>query len=455
MEKDSSVNSQKRTTRGITSPKVTIIGAGLAGLTLAYRLSQQGYAVEIYEALGRAGGRVLTHYFEHDHAELGGHLIGYEAEAKSMLPLIEELKLPIDSYDIAWSVQIDYQGKALSARSLYQNGPLPTDELLKKTQQETRTCSNLAQVLDFLFKDHPQLRYAFDIQMRSYEGSPLEQLSAKHLPWFWEFFKSSYDLNTASSPQFNIKSVSGGNSKLIEALTEKLKGKIHYKKPLQAIQSIEGGGFQLRFADATEQSVDLLILAIPAAILKEIAVDARLEKAWKPLQKLPIGAGAKLLLPVQCQGVPPSELCHFEYGLGALNRDRTIMIVYSGAQDAQFGNDEASIQAHLDRLLPPLKRLFPNIIFPSKASEISAICWTHLPYFRGGWLNYGLEEYDALHVLSDVANEQVKSVFKPIDERLFFIGEHTTLAYIGSMDGAIESGERTARILQRLYPITG
>lgn len=40
--------------------RVTIIGAGLAGLCSAYRLSHAGAEVEILEATGRAGGRSLT-----------------------------------------------------------------------------------------------------------------------------------------------------------------------------------------------------------------------------------------------------------------------------------------------------------------------------------------------------------------------------------------------------------
>lgn len=44
----------------MTGKRVTIIGAGLAGLCSAYRLSHAGAEVEILEATGRAGGRSLT-----------------------------------------------------------------------------------------------------------------------------------------------------------------------------------------------------------------------------------------------------------------------------------------------------------------------------------------------------------------------------------------------------------
>ncbi len=38
--------------------KIVIIGAGLAGLTTAYRLFEKGYDIEIYEARPRVGGRI-------------------------------------------------------------------------------------------------------------------------------------------------------------------------------------------------------------------------------------------------------------------------------------------------------------------------------------------------------------------------------------------------------------
>ena len=43
--------------RAATSPAVVIVGAGLAGLTCAYRLKQAGYRAQVHEASTRLGGR--------------------------------------------------------------------------------------------------------------------------------------------------------------------------------------------------------------------------------------------------------------------------------------------------------------------------------------------------------------------------------------------------------------
>jgi hypothetical protein len=56
-----------------------VIGAGLAGLAAAYRLSQKNWKVTILEAADRIGGRVMTYHFDGApglNCELGGEWIG-------------------------------------------------------------------------------------------------------------------------------------------------------------------------------------------------------------------------------------------------------------------------------------------------------------------------------------------------------------------------------------------
>lgn len=54
---------------------VAVVGAGVAGLTAAYRLKRQGIRVVVYEASGRAGGVIMTERREGYLAELGPNSI--------------------------------------------------------------------------------------------------------------------------------------------------------------------------------------------------------------------------------------------------------------------------------------------------------------------------------------------------------------------------------------------
>src|SRR5207302_3893463 len=85
-----------RAAYGATQPSIAVVGAGLAGLTCAYRLKQAGLDAQIYEASSRVGGRCWTiHDFDPLVAEHGGELID---QGHTALPhLAQELGLPLDN----------------------------------------------------------------------------------------------------------------------------------------------------------------------------------------------------------------------------------------------------------------------------------------------------------------------------------------------------------------------
>ena len=55
--------------------KVIVVGAGIAGLTAAYRLTQEGCDVTVLEAKNRVGGRLFTVEWEGFHVEFGAHFV--------------------------------------------------------------------------------------------------------------------------------------------------------------------------------------------------------------------------------------------------------------------------------------------------------------------------------------------------------------------------------------------
>ena len=78
------------------NPRVVVVGAGLAGLTTAYRLHQEGVDVHVYEARNRVGGRVLTAIVGNTIAELGGQNVSDGGDSENMRRLIEELGLELN-----------------------------------------------------------------------------------------------------------------------------------------------------------------------------------------------------------------------------------------------------------------------------------------------------------------------------------------------------------------------
>ena len=75
---------------------VAIVGAGLAGMTCAYRLSQQGIPVRVYEAQERLGGRCWTIRGVFDHGATGEHGGQWiDSRHRHIRALADELGLPL------------------------------------------------------------------------------------------------------------------------------------------------------------------------------------------------------------------------------------------------------------------------------------------------------------------------------------------------------------------------
>src|SRR5439155_15593554 len=83
---------------GATQPRIAVVGAGLAGLTCAYRLKQAGLNAQVYEAHStRVGGRCwsIREFADGQIAEHGGELI--DQGHTQMRQLAQELGFPLDN----------------------------------------------------------------------------------------------------------------------------------------------------------------------------------------------------------------------------------------------------------------------------------------------------------------------------------------------------------------------
>src|SRR5262245_26296438 len=84
--------------RSASPPGIVIVGAGLAGLSCAYRLKQAGFAAQVYEASDRVGGRCWTGRGDFADGQLyehGGELI--DQGHNQIRNLAQELGLKLDS----------------------------------------------------------------------------------------------------------------------------------------------------------------------------------------------------------------------------------------------------------------------------------------------------------------------------------------------------------------------
>lgn len=437
----------------LKAAEISIIGAGLSGLTCAYRLQQQGYDVTVYEALDRAGGRVLTHYEGDSFEELGGKYLNDGGDAVHISALAYELGEEIVDDPVSLTLNLFYQGQIFPFHSLFEELTPPSDDHYQYLQEMSLNCNHFGEVLDCFFKGQPMMRHLMEVQTRNYEGSDPSALSVNYFESFWDFYKRVYE-NLASEKQgkeaiFPGKIIRGGNSRLIHALSAAIGDKIQFQMPLKRIERTADGKLLLHFKNGQQKFTDYLILTVPVPILKEIEFGESLLplERLKILNDLCFGSNAKILIPVTSS----KPICHaFGFTQNAIiwfNFNGSVLTLYFGGGAAQFGNE--CYREIYRRELPALRQLLPDVSFPSE-DRITCQSWVQEPYFKGSYSNYGVKTFDLMHEVVLCHDIPVSKVFFPLQDVIFFAGEATALEYPSTMEGAVESSERMCRLIHKI-----
>lgn len=79
--------------------------------------------------------------------------------------------------------------------------------------------------------------------------------------------------------------------------------------------------------------------------------------------------------------------------------------------------------------------------------------WSLDPYSLGGYSNFSIELFEKMKNRCESCGETTMEMYRPVEDHLFFAGEHTALEYPGTMEGAVESSERTARMIRTRFKI--
>jgi predicted NAD/FAD-binding protein len=95
---------------------IAVIGSGIAGLSCAYRLADEGFAVTLFEANDYFGGH--THTVDVTlggvtHGVDTGFLVFNELTYPNLIALFDELKVPSVATDMSFSVKLERPGRAL------------------------------------------------------------------------------------------------------------------------------------------------------------------------------------------------------------------------------------------------------------------------------------------------------------------------------------------------------
>jgi len=447
-----------------TKPRVVVVGAGLAGLTAAYRLLQAGHDINLYEARAeRVGGRVFSVRIGDAIGELGGFNINDGGSAPLLRALAHELNLNITN--ITWPSQhgITMPYFENGVMTYYENGftkykhtPEKLHAQLKELAESSHTMHD---ILEQLFPHDPELKRICSIRLAAHEGAPVEVLSSQCFETLYQMILGGVASSHPANAPLIYSVIEGGNSKLPQALAEQLGNRLHRGKILRKVTK-SATAYLLEFADGTTVHADVVLLAIPSPVYKDIQFDETVLPTTQHtmISRLPLGISGKILIPVE-------KPQHYQISCtngrailfrGQINSIATLYYINASDQFSPeniedfFAQDKQLIDAMytIDHRTPEHVRVADDCMNSSACGPVGH-CWLLDPYAQGSYscLAAGFEE--VFTATEFYEGERVKTLFAPRDHSLFFLGEHTTVGYdiMGTMEAAIESAERTIRMV--------
>lgn len=447
------------------APNIAIVGGGIAGLNAAYQLSKSNLRATIYEGSSAGSwGRIRTRRANGLTAELGGEFIdtGHEDMRRLArefnLPLLDTLddtrrgRLIKDSYyfggrhysetevirqfrRVARKIKAD--ADALPETVGYKSTDLPNKVFdLDNTSIEQYLSVNLGLKGDWLY-DLLAVAYTSEFGLDIGEQSALNFLTMISTD-----VSRGFEIFGESDERFKI---SGGNSRLIEALIKKLSGQIETNRKLEAILQ-KDGKYTLHFDEGRDVTADVLILAIPFSTLRKVDLRrvALRPKKVEAIRNLGYGTNSKLLLDVSSRVWRQQKRAGYLFSEkvqnGWDNSQGQNRNMGAGSYTVYLGGDDGRNldEGQADQYLRTLDGAFNGFRKAHTATEV--FNWSKNSLSNASYSCYRTGQWTGLS----------GAEFEP-DGNLYFCGEHCSVDYQGYMNGGAETGGQVAAMLARKF----
>jgi monoamine oxidase len=470
----------------VAAPKILIVGAGLAGLVVAYRLQQAGLACDVVESCDRIGGRIhsLPNTFGTGlTAELGGEV--FDSHHLACIRLAQSLGLtlvdlwapnnPEPSQICPPQTELYYfGGQRISRAEIWADAApiaasIATDRTKFQTFLKTGEITPELVALDHLsiveYLAHkqasPRLQSILSLAYTIKYGLDAEQQSCLNFLLYWQ--TDTFNLYGHSDERFCI---AGGNQQIPERLAALLSDRatlplgqqtIQTQTALEAIKQLTDGRYQCSFKQhqATyDKTYDLVVLTLPFSVLRHLSMHVELP----PVQRLAIdtlsySSATKLItgyhhkhweridnnngiaftdLPIQHLWETCGSVGH---GAGA-----GLLTNYRGGQAGLTCEAATDTTILLQDFLTQLDILYPGIQSAHMPQSLIRTSWNQNPHSRGTYAVYSPGQWTRFYGQEG----------KPCGN-LLFAGEHCSQGFQGYMEGACDTAEWAAS--QVLYRV--
>jgi monoamine oxidase len=454
---------------GAASPRILVVGAGLAGLTCAYRLKQAGYTATVYEASDRLGGRCWTirDGFDGQLAEHGGELIDQGHTA--IRQLAQELGLTLDNLlaaEVNGTEPLYYFDRAPYSfaqatddlKQIYQVLHRDVSEASYPTLYNSYTQRGYEldhmSVLDWINQNVPggirsRLGQLLDIAYNIEYGAETSVQSSLNMLYLLGYSgQGQLRIFGPSNEKYHVR---GGNDQIASKLAEAVRGQINLGSALVAITQNSNNTYSLSFQTGLTtqtKTFDRVVLALPFSILRS-SVDYK-SAGFKPLKQtaikeLGMGTNSKLHLQfterhwsrqLGCNGETFADTGYQNTWEVTRAQAGTpgILVDYTGGKiGASFGTGTATERAQ--QFLAQLEPVLPGITAKWN-SKATLDYWTGNPWTKGSYSYWKVGQYTKF---AGVEREREGRA-----QNCHFAGEHTSIDFQGYLNGAVETGQRAA-----------
>ncbi len=455
------------------APRIAIVGAGLAGLRCAHLLwTESRIAATVYEANDeRAGGRcwTLRGYFggglqtEHGGSFLNSNQTAVRGLAKRLgleeervnggdLPTGEEVFF-IDGavYTLA-EAQADWTAFGYAAFRA------AAREQRTEAGEERLDAMSVPEWLDSTpIGAHSRFgKLLLADTVTENGGDPADQSALDLIELLSGNPRSSLLPLPGDDERFHIV---GGNDQLVSGMIAQLRpGTVRHGQALVAVRADADAGVTLSFESGVttrDVTADFVVFALPFSTLRNVDLAGSGLSAAKRrvIATMGMGSNAKIHLELGHKTWPALGFSGATYGewsklacawddcvqLGP-NASPALYLAFPGAKVGKSGltgaAHGAAPAADVTFALEQIEHVFPGTTaaFTGRAYEDH---WALDPWVRGAYSYYRVGQAASYGQIAQA------------DEGAYlFAGEHTSIANIGFLDGAVETGERAARRLR-------
>lgn len=452
---------RERAVAQLGSSPVLVMGAGIAGLSAAYRLKQAGVPVNVIEARNRVGGRIRSLpnvAGTKIKAELGGEFI--DSNDVCMRGLAKELGFKlVDQFDVLKGLiptTFFFEGRQISIEEFVQDFAPAAEQIeadLKAIENfesyaiPDRATAALDKVSLFDYLERlpttPTIRKILDVAYILWEGREAQEQSCLNLLYNISIEPGNFSFYGESDERYQIE---GGNDQIPRRLADILACSIETGTALESISQLSDGRYQVSLRSggrSSQRKYERILLALPFSVLRTIELKVDLPPAKTlAINTFGYGSNSKLITAYQSRlwrerynsnGFVSTDLSFqstWEATPFAPGPEGLITNYTGGRQGLALGTATPEVQAQ--RFVAQLEQVFPGVSAQRLPGAVRAY-WAGEQYSRGAYSTYLVGQYTQIY---GAQGERVGN--------LFFAGEHCSLESWGFMEGGCQTGEAAA-----------